>query len=215
MVNIQAAIHPHTSGIITISVPGITGTPDGWENKYGKLADIVQAKGSAVVRMDNEYAGEPYPGTMLNNFDHVMNYAFRNAKEICGSENPTIYLMGWSAGASTIAAEAHTFGEVEKILLMAPSGDAGMQPVTEGLEKFSGEVYIAIGEHDEIVGSSAGQTFYDLSIGASKRELITIPDCGHQFIGETNGKIMSKAPLWAFFGDTTFPNPEGGHKLYD
>ena len=33
--------------------------------------------------------------------------------------------------------------------------------------------------------------------------------------GETNGKIMSKAPLWAFAGDETFPSPEGGIELYD
>ena len=42
-----------------------------------------------------------------------------------------------------------------------------------------------------------------------------IPNCNHQFFGEANGKIMSKAPLWAFAGDTTFPSPEGGKKLYD
>lgn len=53
-----------------------------------------------------------------------------------------------------------------------------------------------------------------LMLSAKIRKLEVIPNCGHQFIGETNGKIMSKAPLWAFAGDTTFPSPDGGKRLY-
>jgi hypothetical protein len=30
-----------------------------------------------------------------------------------------------------------------------------------------------------------------------------------------NGKILSKAYLWAFAGDDGFPSPEGGVLLYD
>ena len=97
---------------------------------------------------------------------------------------------------------------------MAPSGDAGKEEVERGLGKFTGEVYIIVGDKDEVVGPQAGQTFYDLATAAKLRKLEVITNCNHQFFGETNGKIMSKAPLWAFVGDSTFPSPDGGKKLY-
>jgi hypothetical protein len=35
-------------------------------------------------------------------------------------------------------------------------------------------------------------------------------ECDHGFTGVTNGKILSKAYMWAFGGDTSFPSPNGG-----
>jgi len=98
---------------------------------------------------------------------------------------------------------------------MAPSGNAGQEAVERGLGKFTGEVYVAIGDSDEVVGPQAGQTFYDLATSAKLKKLEVISNCNHKFFGEANGRIMSKAPLWAFAGDTTFPSPDGGKKLYD
>ena len=128
-------------------------------------------------------------------------------------------LMGFSAGASAIAGAAHHFPEVTKVLLYAPSGDMGQEAVRQGLRDFHGEVYIVIGAQDEVVGVEAGQLFYDLATGASHKELFTIPDCGHQFRGEANGRIMSQAPFYAFAADATdrspqFPDPTGGIRLY-
>ena len=42
-----------------------------------------------------------------------------------------------------------------------------------------------------------------------------VPHCGHSFAGEANGRILSKAYLWAFAGDDSFPSPEGGVPLYE
>lgn len=50
---------------------------------------------------------------------------------------------------------------------------------------------------------------------ARKKALVVIPDCDHQFQGLVNGKIMSKAPFWAFADDESFPSPEGGTILYE
>lgn len=212
---LEVAIHPYSNGIIVVNYPGITGDIDGCNNKYGHLADFVQDKGiGTVVRMSNQDFSD-YPIGMVDNFKFVLDYCLVNGKELSGKENPTLYLMGFSAGASTIAAVAGDYSPVEKILLMAPSGDAGQEAVERGLEKFTGEVYIAIGDQDEVVGSQAGQTFYNLATIAKSRKLEVIPNCNHQFFGEANGKIMSKAPLWAFAGEKTFPSPEGGKKLYD
>ncbi len=216
-VRLPIAIHANRSGAIVVNYPGANGDIDGYYDKYVKIADSLQRQNvGAVVRTANrEHYGLLYADAVQADLRHVIRYALRNAEDICGSETPHMYLMGFSAGAGAIAAVAHEFGHVEKILLMAPSGDAGRDAVYNGLAQFSGEVYIAIGENDEVVGKDAGQLFYDLAVNARSRQLVVIPDCDHQFRGEINGRIMSKAPFWAFTGDTTFPSPEGGIKLYD
>ncbi len=213
---LEVAVHPLRNGRIVINYPGITGDIDGYNNKYGRQADFVQKNGiGTVVRMGNLLFDElPYPEAMIDNFRFVVEHCLHHGIELSGKERPTLYLMGFSAGASTIAAVASDYPEVEKILLLAPSGDAGQRAVEKGLRKFTGEVYVAIGDRDENVGTQAGKVFYDLSIAARVRKLVVVKDCDHQFRGERNGRIMSKAPLWAFAGDNTFPSPEGGIKLY-
>jgi len=125
--------------------------------------------------------------------------------------------MGFSSGASAIAGTAHEFPEVKRVLLYAPSGDMGQEAVRQGLRDFHGEVYIVIGDQDEVVGPQAGQLFNDLATGAAHKELFTIPNCGHQFRGEVNGRIMSEAPFYAFTvgQKPQFPDPAGGIRLYN
>ena len=132
-------------------------------------------------------------------------------------ESADIMLMGFSAGASAIASVSSFYIDIPKILLFAPSGDAGKKPVEEGLKSYWGEVYIVVGERDDVVGPEVGQIFYDLATRASHRELFMIPNCDHQFKGEVNGRIMSQAPFYAFAtGDKpAFPDPNSGIKLYD
>src|SRR3989338_718803 len=213
---LEVAIHPHSNGVIVINYPGITGDIDGYNNKYGQQADFVQERGiGTVVRMGNPFYDElPYPQGMIDNLRYVIEHCLSHGKELSGKAKPTLYLMGFSAGSSSIAVVAGDYSPVEKILLMAPAGDAGMEAVERGLAKFEGEVYVAVGDRDEVVGSEAGQIFYNLATAAKVRKLVIVPNCDHQFRGETNGKIMSKAPLWAFAGDTTFPSPEDGKVLY-
>ena len=213
----EVKIHPTSSGIIVVNYPGYNGDIDGYNNKYGAQADFIQEQnlGSVVRSGNHHWAGFEFDQSTQDDLKHIVDYSIKNAREICGSEDPSIYLMGFSAGASAIAAIAHEYTQIPKILLMAPSGDAGQEAVTEGLKKFGGEVYIAIGENDDVVGPEAGKKFYDMATGASLRELVMIPNCDHQFRGEVNGRIMSKSPFWAFGGDKTFPSPEGGMKLYD
>lgn len=213
---IEIAIHPYLNGIIILNYPGITGDIDGYNNKYGQLADFVREKRiGTVVRMGNPVFEQlPYPQTMIDNFKYVVEYCLSHGKELSGNGNPTLYLMGFSAGASTVAAVSGDYPSVKKILLIAPSGDVGQNAVTRGLGNFRGEVYITVGQNDEIVGPGAGKTFYNLARTAKLRKLVVIPNCDHQFRGERNGKIMSKCPLWAFAGDKTFPSPESGRRLY-
>lgn len=168
----------------------------------------------AVVRTSG-YSDSEIPRDIYLNA--ALEYSKQHAWEVSGETNPEIYLMGFSAGASAIAARAHLHPEVTRILLAAPSSDLGLDLVREGLMKFTGEVYILIGQDDEIVGQESGKIFYDLAKSASKKELFEVPHCDHKFKGEANGRIMSEAPFYAFAkGEKPqFPDPTGGIKLYD
>ena len=212
---VYLAIHPNQSRRIIINAPGVLGDIDGYSEKYKKLATHIQSEGlGAVVRTGGwNYMEEPSPDVPIR---AALQYTRGHAWEICGDPKPEVMLMGFSSGASAIAGTAHEFPEVKRVLLYAPSGDMGQEAVRQGLRDFHGEVYIVIGDQDEVVGPQAGQLFNDLATGAAHKELFTIPNCGHQFRGEVNGRIMSEAPFYAFTvgQKPQFPDPAGGIRLY-
>ena len=215
-VKVELAIHPNNSKRIIIIVPGINGDIDGYADKYKVLALHMQSDNlGAVIRTDNEMIAGYLPDVKLR---AALQYERENAYSVCGEPEPEVMLMGFSAGASAIAAIAHEYPEVKRILLFAPSGDMTEKLVKGGLKKFKGEVYIVQGEKDEVVGPKAGKLFNDLATSAIHKELFMIPNCNHQFMGEVNGRIMSEGPYYAFSETTSkpkFPNPKGGIKLYD
>ena len=205
------------SNVIVINDPGYQGDIDGYRGKYRTLADLIRRKGiGAVIRMDNRYRyGFAYEKSAVCDLRTVIDYALSNARNICSTDQPDLYLMGFSAGAGAIAIVAPDYPQIKKLLLLAPAVDAGKNAIEQAFGKFRGEVYIAVGEYDECVGKEAGDYFLGLATGATNKKLVIVPNCDHQFQGRINGKIMSKAPLWAFAGDDTFPSPDGGIELYD
>lgn len=205
------------SNVIIINYPGYQGDIDGYRGKYRTLADLIRRKGlAAVIRMGNECRrGFFYEKSVVADLKAAIDYALANAENICSSKAPEIYLMGFSAGAGAIATVAADYPQIKKVLLLVPSVDAGKTAIEEAFSKFRGEVYIAVGQYDECVGREAGEYFLGLATGARKKSLVVIPNCDHQFQGLVNGKIMSKAPFWAFADDETFPSPEGGTILYE
>jgi dienelactone hydrolase len=205
------------SNVIIVNYPGYQGDIDGYQGKYRRLADLIRRKGlGAVIRMDNQYRyGFLYEKSVVADLKATVDYALANAKAICSTSEPDLYLMGFSAGAGAIAIVAADYPQIKKVLLLAPSVDAGKTAIEEAFGKFRGEVYIAVGEYDECVGREAGDFFLGLATGARKKTLVVIPNCDHQFQGRINGKIMSKAPFWAFADDESFPSADGGIELYD
>lgn len=216
-VKLPIAIHQNNqkSGIIIISYPGFNGDINGYNNKYLALADFMQERiGATVIRSGNHYyLNLDYRESVQDDLRAVIGYALKNSKEICGSENPILYLMGFSAGASAVAAISYEYPAVKKILLMAPSGDAGPEALEKGLSEYTGEVFIAVGTDDEVVGSESAKIFAH-HVKKTSAQYVIIPNCDHQFRGTENGMIMSNAPIWAFKGGIKFPTSEGGKVLY-
>lgn len=201
---------------IIINYPGYNGHIDGFNNKYRTLgAHLAKLGVGAFVQMPNlQHQNEDYRVSLVQDLRAVVEHVLRTAEEFCATDVPDIYLMGFSAGAGACAAFANSHPMIKKVLLMAPSGDASQTLVERSLAEYRGEVYIVNGLNDEVVGADAGKKFLAMAKNASVKKLVELPDCDHQFRGTRNGMIMSKAPIWAFVGDSTFPSPEGGIELY-
>ncbi|HEX3099729.1 MAG TPA: hypothetical protein VHQ41_02030 [Patescibacteria group bacterium] len=218
-VSISIIAHPNfQSNTIIINYPGRGGEINGYNNKYFKIAKmLVRRNIGAVIQMSNaDRFGFGYEQNIVDDLRAVLDNAICNSPKLCKSATPNIYLMGFSAGGSAVATVCSEYTAVKKILLIAPSWNAGEAAVKEGLGKFEGEVYIVIGQDDEVVGLEAAYDFQTIAKNASNfRKLMIIAQCGHQFNGRENGQILGKAPLWAFTGDPSFPNPKGGMVLYD
>ena len=208
----ELAIHPLKNRKILINYPGAEGDIHGYNRKYETLANhIVDSELAAVVR-----SGNPYVGKWDTSIRKMLDYVLEHSQEICGSKEPELYLMGFSAGAGSISTLAWEYPEVTKILLMAPAIGVGEDAVAKGLRQFTGEVYIVIGDSDEVVKPTAGEIFFNFCDVASRKELFVIEDCDHQFKGEKNGRILSHAPFYAFLDEKpVFPDYDAGIFLYE
>lgn len=207
----------HERGVIIISYPGVDGSINGYNQKYLKLAAHLAetANIGTVVRLGNHY--EPridYSHSVIDDLAAVIERCKVNAKRWCGASTPDIFLMGFSAGASAVAAVAGEFPEIKKILLVAPSADADEQRIRSSLAKFQGDLCAAVGSHDIVVGTDAAEQFAALAPNAASKRTFVIPECDHQFRGEINGKILSALPLVAFTNRLSVPDPVAGIKLY-
>lgn len=212
---LEVAIHPLANGKIIVNYPGSEGSLDGYNSKYKTLADyLVQKQLASVVRLANPHT---FGFGWDMNLRRALEYTLKNSQDICGSKNPEIYLMGFSAGAGIIASLAWEYPEVKKILLLEPSIAFNQPAISHGLSQFKGELIVITGQGENALGEDVGKELIQLATQASKKEIVVIPNCNHQFMGEANGRILSQAPFYAFSdqGSPGFPDPKAGIKLYD
>ncbi|MDF1664184.1 MAG: hypothetical protein P1V97_20615 [Planctomycetota bacterium] len=212
-------IHPHANGRLIINMPGWDGAIDGYQQKYTKLAEFLVEQGlGAVVRCGNHPVDRvDFEDACKAQIRDLTKTALEKAISICGSPTPELYFMGFSAGASAMAATAQLFPQLKALLLMAPSTDAGYDSMKASLSQFSGAVSVIVGAADLVVGSFPREvaTWGPEGLSARSRRLVVIPQCDHQFRGARNGQILSQAPLWAFGDLDPFPHPDAGIILYD
>ena len=213
---VDVALHPSRAGRIVFVLPGYDGDVDGYGEKYRKIADLLQDRGvGAVVRMGNHPLDDAeFEDSSAAQLRGVVARAISMASELAGAPLPELLFMGFSAGASTMAALAGEFPALTTILLVAPSSDAGEPAVRAGLASFGGRLHVAVGEHDLVVGRRFPEAVATWAPRAVSK-LAVIPRCDHQFTGATNGRILSQAALWAFAGDEPFPDAGRGIHLYD
>lgn len=192
------------SQTIIINYPGFNGSLNGYENKYAKLAKFMNDLGFAFIQMSNPACVfDEYPYEVERRLRNVVQTTLENSGDICGYENPSIGLIGWSAGASAIAAVAHEFSQVNNIILFAPSMDAANW---RNIKEYIGKLTIISGLDDEVVGDS-WKTFYSLAY-SSHPETILIDRCDHHFSGTKNGISVSRIIAQSFTGDESIEGIE-------
>jgi len=81
------------------------------------------------------------------------------------------------------------------------------------MANFKGELFIVQGEQDSVMMGNGGRVYCNMATSAKSKNLVMIPDCDHLFKHAANDRIYSRAPFWAFGGDSTFPDHTQGIRL--
>jgi dienelactone hydrolase len=219
---------PTTSGRLLIQAPGAGEVKEGAWNRYVRLGEHLQARNiSSLVSFNppwpdaqGKYPDEPYSyrdaswnRIFVEGMANLVAHCLANGESLCGTKEPEVYLAGFSAGGSVAVAVAPLFARISRILLVSAYDSAGWF-FLHGLRHYAGDVYVAYAE-DDIPAVALAMTLRSLARRVRAVSARGVPKCDHGFSGETNGKVFSKAYLWAFTGDESFPSPEGGIRLYD
>jgi len=205
--DLELVIYPLHSPLIVVLFPGAR---EGLSNSalpFPLIANNVQEAGlGAVIRCNNPLLdGDRIVELLHDHVRRLMDYIRANVQDICGTVKPRVAMVGYSAGASAIAAFASEYPEVEQLLLLAPSLDAGREVIEPGIAAFGGEVYIVSGDVDEIVPPEQARWFFEAATSSVKKRFVEIGHCDHAFSGEYNQALARHAPLWALGGNMEFP----------
>jgi len=113
--------------------------------------------------------------------------------------------MGYSTGGSAVASISSEYDAIKKLLLIAPSYDANKSVLQKSMNNYKGELYIVVGDRDEIVLPSQVAWFYFQAKKTKIKKFVELVSCEHSFNGISNKEIVSKSPFWAFKNCTDFP----------
>jgi dienelactone hydrolase len=205
--NVQFAFHPATCDRLLIIYPGLDASLDGESRqftqahpfRYRRLAERLQAEGAAaVVRLANPPCGYYGDGQVaVDRLAGAIDYALAHARAMCGHPRPELCLMGFSAGAGAVAALAGTY-QPKRLLLVAPSGDAGPRRIVAGLREYTGQLVILVGEQDKVVGRDAACLFDEISPSACPKEVRLVPGCDHFFTSPDHDQLLEETSLRIF-----------------
>ena len=225
---IPVTAYPVPCGTVIVNSPGSGELKDGRHNRWVTMGRHLQGQNLAAFVTYNvprpdfghqlpwepySYRGASWNRILIESLAHVVDYALERSQDLCGSSSPAIYLSGFSSGGSAVGAVGFRYPEVKRLLLLSTYDSVG-DYFYSGISRFTGNIYLAYGSDDPMAGFLA----YLMRFGPMAAESLHIrevPDCDHRFSGATNSRVLSKAFLWAFAGDQTFPSPEGGIQLYD
>jgi pimeloyl-ACP methyl ester carboxylesterase len=212
--DIGVEYHPTNTGNILINIPGAGGTIGGYLNKYVNLGNYIQEnKIASFVRIPNDRPAE-YELTVRT----VVNYCLENSNEICDSETPNIWLMGFSAGAGAIVLTGWEYPEIKKILAINPYIEGVKGKIERCLPLYTGDLFLIKGSDDDVIGPDTLEYLSSYATNVSDLQTYTIPNCDHQLKGLTNSFILSQLPQYYFldkYKTEKFPDGSKGINLLD
>ncbi len=212
--DISVEYHPTNTGNIIINIPGAGGTVEGYLNKYVNLGNYIQEKNIACfVRIPNDRPQE-YELTVRV----IVNYCLEHSQDICGSETPNIWLMGFSAGAGSIVLTAWEYPEIKKVLAINPYIEGIREKIKRELPSYSGQLFLLKGSDDDVIGEDTLEYISTYATNVEDIQTYTIPNCDHQLKGLVNSKILSQLPEYYFlekYKTEKFPDGSKGINLLD
>lgn len=179
--SVDIAIHRANSPVITLIIPGVDGSVDGFNGKYRICAEnLYKTHGSAVIRMNNPFIATSF---WESNLRRVLEYVLDHSAKICDHEKPELRIMAHSAGASVVAHIAWEYPAIKRLLLINTAAALQKDRICSGLERFNGDrISIIYGDKDPSVEHA--HTFYSYS-KKERSELYIVENADHHFSQKT------------------------------
>lgn len=192
--SLDIAVHPADSAIVLLTVPGVDGSVDGYQEKYITIAErILEQHGIAVVRIANPFITSHH---WESNIRHALSYVTERAEQIAGHADVEIRIMAHSAGAAVIAQIAWEYPQISRLLLINPATSLGLEKMKRGIAEFHGdEITILYGSKDPSVKDAkhlAG------AIGSGRAEVVVLEDVDHNFSGDALKQFIEAPGLYLF-----------------
>jgi pimeloyl-ACP methyl ester carboxylesterase len=175
--SLDLAIHPAKSNVVLLTIPGVDGSVDGYEDKYIRMVEGVrQIHNVAAVRIANPFITSFH---WESNPRRILDYISKNTEAITSSTGqPRMKIVAHSAGASIIARIAHEYDDIADILLINPALKLDSQAILAGLKKTEANVTIIFGEDDPSVSFSA-------ALREDGHDVVVLEGVDHHFTGDS------------------------------
>lgn len=189
--SLDIAVHPADSDTILLTIPGVDGSVDGFENKYIRMVELFQQKhGAAAVRISNPFITSFH---WESNPRHALAYIREHLEEITGKQADVhIIVAAHSAGASIIAKIAHEYPEITRLILINPAKKLlDASAMITALGELISNTTVVFGSHDPSVDMAE-------QLKAHGIDVTIIDGADHNFSGdhlETFICIPSQAKL--------------------
>lgn len=184
--SLDIAVHPAETDTILLSIPGVDGSVNGYEDKYIRMVEAFQQKRSAAgVRIANPFITSHH---WESNPRHGLEYIHRHLKEIAGqTRDVKIAVAAHSAGAAIIARIAHEFPDITRLLLINPAKKLlGSGEILRGLGPLAQNTTVVFGSEDPSI-----DMVDELRDGGIDVQIIDGAD--HNFSGEYLARFIGLA----------------------
>lgn len=187
--SLDIAVHPANSKVVLLTVPGVDGSVDGYEEKYIRIANSIQRRHSvAVVRIANPFITSFH---WESNVRRALDYINDNAQDISGHEEVEIRIMAHSAGAAIVAQIAWEYPNITSILLINPATKLGIEKMKYGLAEFGGnKITVLFGSEDSNVNDAQELSKADESV---RMRTFILEGVDHHFSGDAL-QLFMQAP---------------------
>lgn len=186
--SLDIAIHSADSNIIFLTIPGVDGSIDGYENKYVRVAEDIQNKyGAAIVRMSNPYISSFF---WESNIRQVLQFIEDDAKAITGKEDFELRIMAHSAGAAILAQIAWEYPLISRLLLVNPAMKLGPDKIKRGLSELNDKrITILVGSNDPSISETK-----DLTVDNT----VVVEGADHNFSGDAFPLFLESTDRYIF-----------------